>query len=170
MRRSPSTKSGLERKLCWRRTCTRSRIMAKESGSRGKNAMGASKASKATSGLLQRGKDTASYLLHVGEQVAATVVGTLKPKARKAEKTLKAIAEKAVSAPELKAIAMKAATLKPKAVAKKASVLKPKAAARKAAETPKAVASKAATTLKPKAAARKATAPEAKSRKRAAKK
>jgi hypothetical protein len=132
--------------------------MAKESGSRGKNALGASKASKVTSGLLQRGKDTASYLLHVGEQVAATVVGTLKPKARKAEKSIKAIAEKAVSAPEVKAMA------------KKASALKPKAVARKAAQAPKAVASKASTTLKPKAAARKATAHEAKGHKRAAKK
>jgi uncharacterized protein YoxC len=132
--------------------------MAKESGSRGKKALGASKASKARSGLLQRGKDTASYLLHVGEQVAATFVDTLKPKARKAEKTIKAVADKAVSAPEVKAIAKKAAALKPKAVAKKAS------------EIHKAVESKAATTLKPKAAARKATAPQAKGRKRAAKK
>jgi hypothetical protein len=131
--------------------------MAKESGSRGKKAMVASKASKAGSGLLQRGRDTASYLLHVGEQVAATFVDTLKPKARKAEKTIKAVADKAVSAPEVKAITKKAAALKPKAVAKKV------------AEAPK-VTRKAATTLKPKMAARKATAPEAKSRKRAAKK
>jgi hypothetical protein len=145
--------------------------MAKESGSRGKKAMGASKASKATSGLLQRGKDTASYLLHVGEQVAATFVDTLKPKARKAEKSIKAIADKAISAPEIKAIAKKAAALKPKAMAKKDGALKPEAIAKKAATLgPKAVASKAATTLKPKVAARKATAPQAKGRKRTAKK
>jgi flagellar motor switch protein FliG len=62
--------------------------MAKKSGPQGDKGVGASGQGEAKPhhGLIQRGKETATYLLNIGEQVASTVIDTLKAKTPKAKK------------------------------------------------------------------------------------